>query len=40
MLNIDLGVIGAEVVLQVLRVEEIIQGKRIQPARLKTEIQH
>lgn len=40
MLNIDFGVIGAEVALEVLRVEEIVQGECIQSAGLRTETEH
>lgn len=40
MLNIDLGVIGADVALEVLRVEEIVRGERIRSAGLRTETEH
>lgn len=40
MLNIDLGVIGAEVALEVLRVEETVRGECIESAGLRTETEH
>lgn len=40
MLNIDLGVISAEVALEVLRVEERAQEKYIQSAKLRTKREH
>lgn len=36
MLNIDSAIIGVEVVLEVLREEEIDQGNYIQSAKLRT----
>lgn len=40
MLNIDLGVIGAEAVLEVQSVEETAQETSIESAKLKIKIEH